>query len=104
MPVNAGGSSQGVRKVGFHSFRTDTYKLHFFETPTGFKFVLTTDPGAGAPIGTFPTSSARRLFLPASCASLADHERRVYALFCFPQATSASASGTSTRTSMLSLS
>ena len=28
----------------FHSFTTSTYRLHFFETPTGLKFVLFSDP------------------------------------------------------------
>ncbi|CAM6127214.1 unnamed protein product [Calypogeia fissa] len=28
----------------FHSFRTNTYKLSFMETPTGIKIVLLTDP------------------------------------------------------------
>jgi len=28
----------------FESYTTTTYKLHFFETGTGIKFVLTTDP------------------------------------------------------------
>ncbi|CAE8618970.1 unnamed protein product, partial [Polarella glacialis] len=29
---------------GFLSYTTPQYKLHSFETPTGFRFVLTTDP------------------------------------------------------------
>ncbi|KAJ3146858.1 Trafficking protein particle complex subunit 1 [Geranomyces michiganensis] len=31
---------------GFISYRTSTYKLHYFETPTGLKFVMNTDPHA----------------------------------------------------------
>ncbi|KND05007.1 TRAPP subunit BET5 [Spizellomyces punctatus DAOM BR117] len=29
---------------GFISYRTNAYKLHYFETPTGLKFVMNTDP------------------------------------------------------------
>ncbi|XP_039028924.1 trafficking protein particle complex subunit 1-like isoform X2 [Hibiscus syriacus] len=31
----------------FHSFRTNTYKLNFMETPSGIKFILVTNPGTG---------------------------------------------------------
>lgn len=30
-------------------FKTDVYALHYFETPTGLRFVLTTSRDAGAP-------------------------------------------------------
>eukprot|EP00894_Picocystis_sp_ML_P001651 jgi/Pico_ML_1/52168/g377.t1 len=31
----------------FRSFRTNTYKLHYLESPTGVRIVLVTDPTAG---------------------------------------------------------
>ena len=30
----------------FKSIRTETYKLHYLETPTGLRFAFVTDPGA----------------------------------------------------------
>lgn len=31
----------------FHSFRTEVYKLHFLESPSGLRFALLTEPRAG---------------------------------------------------------
>jgi len=37
-------SLQRIRNDSFNSYSTSTYKLHYFETATGLKFVVTTDP------------------------------------------------------------
>lgn len=57
MDPTPGGDGQHARQMGtplrigqgcsFKSFRTETYKLHFFESPSGTKIVLTTAPEVG---------------------------------------------------------
>ena len=32
---------------GFHFYKTNAYKLHFYETPTNIKFIITSDPDVG---------------------------------------------------------
>jgi len=36
-----------LERSGFQYYKTNAYKLHFFETPTNIKFVMTTDPDIG---------------------------------------------------------
>lgn len=50
-PYASGGGGGGAQpsgaQPGFHTFRTNTYKLHYLETATGLVLALTTEPGAG---------------------------------------------------------
>ncbi|KAJ1674828.1 TRAPP complex subunit bet5 [Spiromyces aspiralis] len=43
-----GNSSRGGNPSGFESFTTGNYRLHYFESPSGVRFVLTTDPYTGS--------------------------------------------------------
>ncbi|CAF0941617.1 unnamed protein product [Didymodactylos carnosus] len=36
-----------MKKEGFISFKTNVYKLNYYETPTGFKFIMNTDLNVG---------------------------------------------------------
>ncbi|XWS50433.1 hypothetical protein CRYUN_Cryun12cG0087300 [Craigia yunnanensis] len=44
---NLGVSQLPGQGCSFHSFRTNTYKLSFMETPSGLKFILVTNPRTG---------------------------------------------------------
>ncbi|XP_021748593.1 trafficking protein particle complex subunit 1-like [Chenopodium quinoa] len=51
-PVSADKVNLGVPQLpgqgcSFHSFRTNTYKLSFMETPSGIKLILVTNPRTG---------------------------------------------------------
>ncbi|KAF2578324.1 hypothetical protein F2Q68_00006762 [Brassica cretica] len=51
-PINAEKGNLGVPQLpgqgcSFHSFRTNTYKLSFMETPSGIKIILVTHPKTG---------------------------------------------------------
>lgn len=38
------GCSRVCRDEQFVNYKTSTYKLHFYETPSGYKFVMLSDP------------------------------------------------------------
>ncbi|KAJ2810777.1 TRAPP complex subunit bet5 [Coemansia furcata] len=44
--LNSKDGPQGGNPGGFMSFATNTYRLHYYESPTGVKFILTTDIAA----------------------------------------------------------
>lgn len=54
-PTRSGGKAGGAvgrpLRIGegaaFRSFQTDAYKMHFYESPTGLKLVMLTDPSVG---------------------------------------------------------
>ncbi|KAJ2339324.1 TRAPP complex subunit bet5, partial [Coemansia sp. RSA 2618] len=45
---NSKDSPQGGNPGGFMSFATNTYRLHYYEAPTGVKFILNTDVGTAS--------------------------------------------------------
>lgn len=48
-PVNMlGNVEMQSRSEGFQSFRTSTYRLHYYESLTGIKFILMTDASSGS--------------------------------------------------------
>ena len=51
-PTSDGKTPMGVPQptwagCSFYAMRTNTYKMHFLESPSGLKFVLLTEPKAG---------------------------------------------------------
>ncbi|KAJ2055908.1 TRAPP complex subunit bet5 [Coemansia sp. S146] len=46
--LNSKDGPQGGNPGGFMSFATNTYRLHYYESPTGVKFILTTDIAAAS--------------------------------------------------------
>ncbi|KAJ2893080.1 TRAPP complex subunit bet5 [Coemansia aciculifera] len=45
---SGGTGGSGGNPGGFSSFATNTYRMHYYESPTGTKFILTTDVAATA--------------------------------------------------------
>lgn len=45
-PLSGPAATAAPKRSVFQSFRTNTYKLHYLETPSGVQLALTTDPGA----------------------------------------------------------
>lgn len=56
------GPSPPIRN--FNSFSTPKYKMHFYETPTGYRFVLCTDPQVNTDIQKVLAHIYSNLFVP----------------------------------------